>query len=201
MEDSMLFSKQKQSAIGYLIVGLGNPDKKYENTRHNAGFNAVDRIAGELHTDIKKMKFKSLVGEVTIAEQKCLLMKPMTYMNNSGEAVVEAMNFYKVPIEHVIVIFDDISLEPSQMRVRRKGSHGGHNGIKSIIQLAGKDDFPRIKLGVGKKPHPDYDLADWVLSSFKKDEQIKMSEAYNKCEEIAALIIKGNIDEAMNRYN
>lgn len=197
----MLFSKQKQSAIGYLIVGLGNPDKKYENTRHNAGFNAVDRIAGELHTDIKKMKFKSLVGEVTIAEQKCLLMKPMTYMNNSGEAVVEAMNFYKVPIEHVIVIFDDISLEPSQMRVRRKGSHGGHNGIKSIIQLAGKDDFPRIKLGVGKKPHPDYDLADWVLSSFKKDEQIKMSEAYNKCEEIAALIIKGNIDEAMNRYN
>lgn len=197
----MLFSKQKQSAIGYLIVGLGNPDKKYENTRHNAGFNAVDTIAGELHTDIKKMKFKSLVGEVTIAEQKCLLMKPMTYMNNSGEAVVEAMNFYKVPIEHVIVIFDDISLEPSQMRVRRKGSHGGHNGIKSIIQLAGKDDFPRIKLGVGKKPHPDYDLADWVLSSFKKDEQIKMSEAYNKCEEIAALIIKGNIDEAMNRYN
>ncbi|MFZ2539185.1 MAG: aminoacyl-tRNA hydrolase [Oscillospiraceae bacterium] len=197
----MLFSKEKQGPIAYIVVGLGNPDKQYENTRHNAGFNAIDRIAKSLGTDVKKMKFKSLVGEAKIANQKCLLMKPMTYMNNSGEAVVEAMNFYKVPISHVIVIFDDISLEPSEMRVRRKGTHGGHNGIKSIIHLTGKDEFPRIKLGVGKKPHPDYDLADWVLSNFKKEEQQKMREAYDKCEEIVSLMVQDNIDEAMNRYN
>ncbi len=197
----MIFNKERQGAIGYIVVGLGNPDKKYENTRHNAGFHAIDTIAKSLGVDVKKMKFKSLVGEAKIANQKCLLMKPMTYMNNSGEALVEAMNFYKVPINKVIVIFDDISLEPSEMRVRRKGTHGGHNGIKSIIQLTGGDEFPRIKLGVGKKPHPDYDLADWVLSNFKKDEQQKMCESYDKCEEIVSLIIQDNIDEAMNRYN
>lgn len=197
----MLFNKNKSNQISYIIVGLGNPDKKYEHTRHNAGFNGVDRIAAELNADIKKMKFKSLVGEGAVGDVKCLLMKPLTYMNNSGEAVVEAMNFYKVPIENVIVIFDDISLEPSQIRVRRKGTHGGHNGIKSIINLTGEENFPRIKLGVGAKPHPDYDLADWVLSSFKPAEEKKMQESYGCCLEIAELIIKGKIDEAMARFN
>ena len=197
----MLFQKPTQSAVTYLVVGLGNPDKKYENTRHNAGFHGVDRIAQNLSLTIKKMKFKSLVAETTIAGQKCLLMKPMTYMNNSGEAVVQAMNFYNIPLDHVVVLYDDISLEPSQMRVRRKGSHGGHNGIKSIIQLTGADTFPRVKLGVGKKPHPDYDLADWVLSSFKKEEQQKMKDAYANCEDVVSLIIQGKIDEAMNQHN
>lgn len=195
----MIFGKK--NSIDYIVVGLGNPDKKYENTRHNAGFNAIDAIAKSLNADVKKMKFKSLIGEVKIKDIKCLLMKPLTYMNNSGEAVVEAMNFYKVPIEHVIVIFDDISLEPSQMRVRRKGTHGGHNGIKSIIHLTGEENFPRVKLGVGKKPHPDYNLADWVLSNFNKDEKLEMSKAYDKCEDIVSLIIQNNIDEAMNKYN
>lgn len=198
----MLFKKESSSnSIEYIIAGLGNPDKKYETTRHNVGFNAINIMAGELNCDMKKLKFKSIVGECTIAEKKCLLLKPLTYMNNSGEAIVEAMNFYKVPIEKVVVIFDDISLEPAQIRVRRKGTHGGHNGIKSIINLTGEENFPRIKLGVGAKPHPDFDLADWVLSSFKPQEQKQMEESYDKCLDIVKLIISGNIDEAMSKFN
>ncbi|WMJ22066.1 aminoacyl-tRNA hydrolase [Paludicola sp. MB14-C6] len=197
----MLFNKDKSSSIEYLIVGLGNPDKKYENTRHNAGFHAVDKIGEEYNAPLIKLKFKSMIAQATISGHKCLLMKPTTYMNNSGQAVVEAMNFYKVPIENVIVIYDDISLEPSKIRIRRKGSDGGHNGIKSIIYLTGGDNFPRIKLGVGKKPHPDYDLADWVLSNFTKEEQSQMQAAYNSVPEIASYIIEDKIDVAMNQYN
>lgn len=187
--------------IQYLLVGLGNPERKYENTRHNAGFLAIDQIAEELGVKVNQVKFKSLVGTGVIDGKKCLLMKPSTYMNLSGQAVVEAMNFYKIPIENVIVFFDDISLEPSFLRIRRKGSDGGHNGIKNIIYLTGKDTFPRVKIGVGKKPHPDYNLADWVLSNFTKEEQEKMKESFEKCPEIAKLIVSGKIDQAMNRYN
>ena len=128
-------------------------------------------------------------------------MKPNTYMNNSGEAVVEAMNFYKIPVENVIVIYDDISLEPGKMRIRRKGTHGGHNGIRSIIDLTGSEDFPRIKIGVGKKPHPDYNLADWVLSKFKPDEMKQLQELGDAVYESVELIITGNIEKAMNRHN
>lgn len=204
----MFFNKSKTSEINtpssgieYLIVGLGNPDKKYENTRHNAGFIAIDAIASEINVDVKKIKFKSLVGEATISNHRCLLMKPTTYMNNSGQAVVEAINFYKIPIEKVIVLYDDISLDPSKMRIRRKGSDGGHNGIKSIIYLTGKDTFPRIKIGVGKKPHPEYNLADWVLSSFSKEEQKQISEACENMCEIITYIIEDKMDVAMNKYN
>ena len=162
---------------------------------------AVDTIAQKYNVDIKKLRFKSLTGEVMIGGKKCLLMKPSTYMNNSGEAVVEAMQFYKLPIENVLVIYDDISLEPGKLRIRRKGSAGGHNGIKSIIYLTGEDTFPRIKLGVGAKPHPEYNLADWVLSNFKKEEIEGMHTSCDNAVKCVELIVAGKTDEAMNRFN
>ena len=185
----------------YLIVGLGNPGLEYAQTRHNAGFMTLDLLAEREHTEIKRMKFKSLCGDAVIAGKRCLLMKPTTYMNNSGQAVEEAMQFYKLPIDHIIVVYDDISLEPSRLRIRRKGSDGGHNGIKSIIYLTGEDTFPRIKLGVGKKPRPDYNLADWVLSRFTKEELEQLHIAAEHACASIALMVNGKIDEAMNRYN
>lgn len=185
----------------YLIVGLGNPGLEYAQTRHNAGFMTLDLLAEREHTEIKRMKFKSLCGDAVIAGKRCLLMKPTTYMNNSGQAVAEAMQLYKLPIDHIIVVYDDISLEPSRLRIRRKGSDGGHNGIKSIIYLTGEDTFPRIKLGVGKKPRPDYNLADWVLSRFTKEELEQLHIAAEHACESIALMVNGKIDEAMNRYN
>ncbi len=185
----------------YIVVGLGNPDTKYLNTRHNAGFMAIDMISKEYNVQVNRIKFKSLCGNAIIGDKNCLLMKPTTYMNNSGQAVQEAMNFYKVPIENVIVIYDDISLEPSKLRIRRKGSDGGHNGIKSIIYLIGADTFPRIKLGVGKKPHPDYNLADWVLSNFNPNELELMKTSCSNAVRCVELIVQNKIDEAMNKYN
>ena len=185
----------------YIVIGLGNPDTKYLNTRHNAGFMAIDMISKEYNVQVNRIKFKSLCGNAIIGDKNCLLMKPTTYMNNSGQAVQEAMNFYKVPIENVIVIYDDISLEPSKLRIRRKGSDGGHNGIKSIIYLTGADTFPRIKLGVGKKPHPDYNLADWVLSNFNPNELELMKTSCSNAVKCVELIVQNKIDEAMNKYN
>ncbi len=193
--------KDPTGPIEYIIVGLGNPGPEYTLTRHNAGFMALDAIAEKFNTTIKRIKFKALTGEAVITGHRCLLLKPSTFMNNSGQSVVEAMQFYKVPIEKVVVIYDDISLEPSRIRIRKKGSDGGHNGIKSIIYLTGADTFPRIKLGVGKKPHPEYNLADWVLSNFNKDEQKQMKTAYDSCPDIVSLIVSGETDTAMNRYN
>ncbi len=194
-------STDKTGPVEYIIVGLGNPGIQYQDTRHNTGFMAVDTIAQKYSADIKRIKYKSLCGECIIGGKKCLLMKPSTYMNNSGEAVVEAMNFYKLPVENVIVIYDDISLEPSRIRIRSKGTDGGHNGIKSIIYLTGKDTFPRIKIGVGKKPHPDYNLADWVLSSYKSDEIPLIKEACEKAALSVELMVTGKINEAMNKFN
>lgn len=187
--------------IEYIVVGLGNPGVQYENTRHNAGFMAVDTLAGKYNVQIKKLQFKSLTGEAVISGKRCLLMKPSTFMNNSGEAVAAAMNFYKIPIENVIVCYDDISLEPSFIRIRRKGSDGGHNGIKSIIYLTGLDTFPRIKIGIGKKPHKDYNLADWVLSGFTKEEIPLIKEAAEKAVLSVELMVQGKTDEAMNKFN
>lgn len=187
--------------VEYLIVGLGNPGLQYERTRHNAGFMALDTLANRLNTEISKYKFKAKLAEAEISGKRCLIMKPETYMNNSGQAVVEAMNFYKLDADHVIVIYDDISLEPGSMRIRRKGSDGGHNGIKSIIQLTGEDKFPRIKIGVGKKPHPKFDLADWVLSRFKDDEMEKINDICEKACDSLELMVKGEIDTAMNKFN
>lgn len=198
-------SKEKEAPVGtkpeYLIVGLGNIGEKYDGTRHNAGFMAIDKLAEKCGVQIKKLRFKSNTADAVVNGVPCLLMKPTTFMNNSGEAVVEAMNFYKIPIEKVIVCYDDISLEPSFIRIRRKGSDGGHNGIKSIIYLTGFDNFPRVKIGVGKKPHKDYNLADWVLSHFTKEEMEKMNEGTDKAVASVELMVKGKTDEAMNLYN
>ena len=187
--------------VEYLIVGLGNPEKKYENTRHNCGWMAVDHLADKLGCKVNKIKFKSFVGECRINNKRALLMKPTTYMNNSGQAVVEAMNFYKLPPENVIVIFDDISLDVGKMRIRQKGSDGGQKGMRSIIYLSGKDTFPRIKIGIGAKPNPDWDLADWVLSRFSKDEGKLLEEMFDNAADAIALMVDGKIDRAMNLYN
>ena len=198
-----LFSKNDQPSGGadWLIVGLGNPGPKYEMTRHNAGFLMLDAIAEHFNIEVRRVKFKGLYGKGTIAGQSAVLLKPSTFMNLSGQSVREAMQFYKLPPEKVLVIFDDINLEPGKLRIRRKGSDGGHNGMKNIIYLSGSDQFPRIKLGVGKKPHPDYNLADWVLSRFTEKEQKDLATALENAAAAAELIAKGDMDRAMNLYN
>lgn len=163
--------------ISWLVVGLGNPGDAYRSTRHNAGFMAIDEIARTLGTTVDRARFHALTGEATIGELRILLMKPMTMMNLSGQAVGEAARFYKLPPERVLVFSDDITLAPGRLRVRAKGSAGGHNGLKSIIEQLGSDAFPRIRMGVGEKPHPDMDLADWVLSSFTPDEKVLLHNA------------------------
>ena len=185
----------------FLIVGLGNPGKQYEHTRHNIGFDVMDALAEKYNISISEKKHKALCGKGVINGVKVVLAKPQTYMNNSGQAVVEAMNFYKIPPENVILIFDDISLDVGKMRIRRKGSHGGQNGVKNIIYLSGKDTFPRIKVGIGKKPHPDYDLAAWVLSKFTGDEIKLIDKMADNCCEAIKYIIDGNVDKAMNLFN
>ncbi|MEE0969170.1 MAG: aminoacyl-tRNA hydrolase [Clostridia bacterium] len=187
--------------ISHLVIGLGNPGDKYFHTRHNAGFLTVDYISQKANAKIDRLKFKSLMGEAVIAGKRVLLMKPQTFMNNSGEAVSEAAKFYKIPPENMIVIFDDISLDVGKMRVRRAGSAGGHNGIKSIIALTGSDNFPRIKIGVGQKPHPDYDLADWVLSEFGKEDKEKLFKMFSFAYEGLEKILSGDIDGAMQLCN
>ena len=201
-----LFEKWKTNrspsgAPEFLNVGLANPGPKYEFTRHNAGFLCMDLLAQQLGVKIDRIKFKSVVADVAIEGSRCILMKPQTFMNNSGEAVRDAANFYKIPPEHIIILFDDISLPPGKLRIRRKGSDGGHNGIKSILYLLGSDQFPRIKLGVGAKPRPDYDLADWVLSTFQKDELSRMKEAMEKACEAVPLLVREETDRAMNLYS
>ena len=185
----------------FMVVGLGNPGKDYELTRHNAGFLTVDHLAVEENFEIKKLKYKALIGDAVIAGHRCLVVKPQTYMNNSGEAVREIAQFYKIPPEKIVVIFDDISLPCGKLRIRRKGTDGGHNGIKSIIYHLDSDNFPRIKVGVGAKPHPDYNLADWVLSTFKKDEMEELKKAITKATEVLPYILDGEIDKAMNKAN
>ncbi len=195
------FKKEGNSIYDYLVVGLGNPGRKYETTRHNAGFLFVENMENELNFSVKKLKFHSLIGDVKIENKKILVMKPQTTMNNSGTAVKECAAFYKIPVENIIVVYDDISLDPGLLRIRRKGSAGGHNGIKSIIAQLGSENFPRIKLGVGKKPHPEYDLADWVLSNFPKNDIPLMREALDNGLEALKLMIKGDTEGAMSKYN
>ena len=197
----MPFFQKNSGGISYLVVGLGNPDRKYQNTRHNTGFLAVDEIARQLGTVIDRKKFDALTADVILAGERVLLMKPQTYMNLSGVSVEKAASFYKIPPENILVLFDDISLDTGKLRIRRKGSHGGHNGIRSIIDYLQSDNFPRIKIGVGERPNPNYDLADWVLSNFTEAERKAIQGAAIPCREIAELIIQGNIEKAMNLYN
>ena len=198
----MFFKKTlKSGAPEFLVVGLGNPEKRYTLTRHNSGFLCVDEMAEKLGFKINKLKFKSLTAQTVIGGRGVLVMKPSTYMNNSGIAVREAADFYKIKPENIIVIFDDISLDVGKMRIRRKGTDGGHNGIKSIIYHLQSDNFPRIKIGVGKKPSDDYDLKDWVLSRFSEKEQKELLPVFENAADAVELIINGRIDEAMNKYN
>ena len=187
--------------ITHLIVGLGNPGDKYHYTRHNAGFLMMDYLSQRCNAQINKLKFKSLVGEATVAGKRVLLMKPQTFMNASGEAVQQAAAFYKIPMENVLVFSDDVSLDVGRVRVRGKGSDGGQRGLRSIITIMNSDAFPRIRFGVGKKPHPDYDLADWVLSDFNKDEQNALFAAFEKAYDGAVKVLEGDIDGAMQLCN
>ena len=185
----------------WLIVGLGNPGREYEKTRHNAGWRAIDRIAEKLKVKIDKAKFQGLYAQVNYGDGKLFLLKPQTYMNLSGRSVLQLSAFFKVPPARIIVLFDDISLEPGRLRLRKDGSAGGHNGIKSIIQELGSQDFPRVKIGVGAKPHPDYDLADWVLSTFSAQEEKALAPAIEKAADAALCIIEKGLAEASNRYS
>ena len=199
-----MFGKKKEaggSTYEYLIAGLGNPGAKYETTRHNAGFLCVTMLEDKYNFKAKKLKFHALIGDTYIGTHRCIVMKPQTMMNNSGEAIKECAAFYKIPPENIVVIFDDISLEPGRIRIRRKGSAGGHNGIKSIIAHLGSENFPRIKLGVGAKPLQDSDLADWVLGNFPKADVPKMRDAIGKACDALPLILDGDIDGAMSKYN
>jgi len=203
----MFFRKKKftnSNCIGpiqFIICGLGNPGTKYENTRHNCGFMVIDDLAKKYNVQIKKLRFKSLTGEVNINGVKCLLMKPSTYMNKSGESIIEAMNFYKIEPSKVLIICDDINLDVGIIRIREKGSDGGQKGLKNIIMLSGKDDFPRIRIGVGAKPHPDFRLEDWVLSPFQKSEAAALEFALGNAFEAAETIVKGDIIAAANQFN
>lgn len=197
----MFLKKKFASNVDFLIVGLGNPGREYENTRHNAGFMAVDEIARKLDVKIDRLKFKSLYTIADYKDKKIMLLKPQTFMNLSGEAVVEALQFYKLDIKNTVVICDDINFDVGKLRIRAKGSDGGQNGLKNIIYLSGRNDFARVRVGIGKKPHPDYDLAKWVLSNFKNDEAEPLNTAIKNASSAALMIVDGEIDNAMNRFN
>lgn len=194
----MFFSK---GGAEWIVAFLGNPGLKYNGTRHNAGFMAADAMEKKLGVSINKMRFKALTQTVDISGKKVLLMKPQTYMNLSGDAIVQAANFYKVPPERVIVVSDETALPIGRLRIRRGGSAGGHNGLKSVIARLGTDQFPRIRLGVGDKPHPDYDMADWVLSAFKGQDAADMELVAKKTADAVECYITEGADRAMNKFN
>ena len=195
----MLFGKKP--ACDWLIVGLGNPGREYERSRHNMGFRALDLLAGTLGVSVKKAKFRALTAQASYRGQKLLLMKPETFMNASGMAVEQAVQYYKLPPERVLVLFDDISLAPGRIRVRPSGSAGGHNGIKSIISVLHSDEFPRVKIGVGEKPSPEYDLADWVLGQIPKPQQALIDTALQHAAEAALCIVESGCQRAAAEFN
>ena len=187
--------------VTHLIVGLGNPGDKYYNTRHNAGFLMMDYIAERSGIRVDRAKYKALVGDGDLGGRRVLLMKPQTFMNNSGEAVAEAAKFYKIPPENIIVFSDDVSLDPGRVRMRKKGSDGGQKGLRSIVTHMGTEEFPRVKFGVGAKPHPDYDMADWVLSEFSKDEQKALFSCFEKAYDGLLRYLSGDADGAVQVCN
>ena len=187
--------------VTWLVVFLGNPGAKYNGTRHNAGFMAADAMAKEFNIAINKLRFKALTATVTIGGEKVLLMKPQTYMNLSGEAVGQAAKFYKISPEHVIVVSDEVAMPIGKLRIRKSGSAGGHNGLKDIIRHLGTQDFPRIRMGVGAAPHPDYDMADWVLSTFKNKDAEDMQALAERVSKAVQCYITEGPDRAMNKFN
>ena len=197
-----MFDKfRSRGGVSWIVVFLGNPGPKYRDTRHNAGFMAADGREKELGVSINKLRCKALTAQATVGGEKVLLLKPQTYMNLSGESVSPAAAFYKVPPEHIIVVSDEVSLPIGKLRIRKSGSAGGHNGLKNIITMLGTDAFPRIRMGVGAPPHADYDMADWVLSSFKNQDADDMrSLAVRVCDAVECYIAEGP-DRAMNKFN
>lgn len=195
----MIFGKK--SGVTWLAVFLGNPGPKYEWTRHNAGFLTCDALAKKLGVNVNRARFKALTATCDIGGESVMLMKPQTYMNSSGEAAAEAARFYKIPPEHVIVVSDEVSLPVGRLRIRQKGSAGGHNGLKSIIAQLGSDQFPRIRLGVGAPSHPDYDMADWVLSVFRDQDAADIADAAKRAAEAVECYITEGPERAMNRFN
>lgn len=193
-----MFAKAKES---YLVVGLGNPGKEYEKSRHNCGFRAIDILAQKLGCRIDKAKFQGLYGQADAGKTRLYLLKPLTFMNLSGRSVVQLSSYFNIPPQRIIVLFDDISLQPGRIRVRADGSAGGHNGVKSIISELGSQAFPRVKIGVGAKPHPDFDLADWVLSGFTAAEEKALLSALEHAADAAMCIVERGVQEAANRFN
>ena len=196
----MLFQRDSGGAA-WLIVGLGNPGEKYENTRHNVGFQVIDELAERQGKPVQRLKFKALTGLLTIGGEKALVMKPVTYMNLSGEAVRPAADFYKLPPERILVISDDVALAAGRLRIRAKGSAGGHNGLKNIIQHLGTDQFPRIRVGVGEKPHPDYDLADWVLGRPQGEDKKAIDAAVKRAADAVECILTQGLERGMGKFN
>ncbi len=192
---------QKKPSFDWLIVGLGNPTPQYDNTRHNVGFMSVERFMSENGGAFNKNKYDALFGECKLGKNRLLVAKPQTFMNLSGNAVQRLSAFYKIPTNRIIIIFDDVSLNVGKIRTRQKGSHGGHNGMKDIIAKMSNDNIMRIKIGVGQKPHPDYDLADWVLSKFPQSDKESLDCALEKSNKAIKEIITKGIDSAMNKYN
>ena len=196
--------KKDAPAVGnltHLVVGLGNPGDQYTFTRHNTGFMALDFIAEKCGVKVERARFKSLCADARIGEHRVLLMKPQTFMNHSGEAVREAADFYKIPPENILILFDDVNFDVGVTRIRRSGSDGGHNGIKSIIDHLNSDAFPRVKIGVGKKPLPDYDLADYVLGTYSDADKKTLFSTFARVYDCVGLILSGQMDRAMNLYN
>lgn len=191
----------KSASESWLIAGLGNPGQAYEKSRHNCGFRALDILADQLGCKVEKLKFQGLYTQVNYGGRKLYLLKPQTFMNLSGRSVLQLSAYFGIPPQRIIVLFDDISLEPGRLRVRPNGSAGGHNGIKSIIQELGSQEFPRVKIGVGAKPDPDYDLADWVLSAFSACEEKALAVSLKNAADAALTIIDHGVPEAANRFN
>ena len=198
---SLFGTNKKSSSLDWIVVFLGNPGDKYENTRHNVGFMTADALGDKLNKPIQRLKFKALTNVVEYGGCRVLLMKPTTYMNLSGEAVREACMFYKLPPERVLVVSDDVSLPVGKIRLRRNGTAGGHNGLRSIIGQLHSDQFPRLKIGVGAKPHPDYDMADWVLGRFSKEDRKAIDAAIDRALDAMECLFTQGIDKAMSRYN
>lgn len=196
----MLFKKQ-DTAGDWLIVGLGNPGQQYDNTRHNVGFDAIDDLAKRWSVSVNKAKFEGLYGQTVVDGQKVFLLKPQTYMNLSGRSIQALADFYKIPLDHIIVLCDDITQKPGKIRIRPSGSAGGHNGLKDIIARFGSNEFPRVRLGVGEKPNPEYDLANWVLGKMLGDDRKAFETRLSDIEEAVKLIMDGKLQQAQSRFN
>ena len=196
-----MFFRKKTVALSWIVVFLGNPGQKYEGTRHNAGFMAADAVEKNKGVKISRLKFKALTAQCSFGSESALLMKPQTFMNLSGDAVSQAMKFYKIPLDHIIVVSDDVALPTGKLRIRTHGSAGGHNGLKSIISHLGTDAFPRVRVGVGSPPHPDYDMADWVLGTFKNQDAEDIEKATERAYDAVECIITEGAGRAMNKYN